>query len=112
MSVNENESTSKGASQGIGVDMISNPISGTSFPEAVTFQQITVQGISTFSASASVSQMTVSGLFRTASSGIVFIQNVSGAATGGSGGSFSGKDPTGYIQVVAGGALAKIPYFS
>ena len=112
MSVNQNESTAKSAAYGAGVDMISNPISGTSFPEAVVFQQVTIQGVTSVTASANFSQITVSGMLRTESSGIVFIQNVSGAATGGSGGTFSGKDPVGYISAQANGAIIKIPYFS
>ena len=113
MSVNENESTAKSATMGVGVDMITNPISGTNFGEAVVFgSTATFNGITSIAASASISQITISGLFRTGSSGITLIQNVSGAATGGSGGSFSGKDPVGYIQILANGALAKIPYFS
>ena len=114
MSVNTRESTAKSAAYGAGVDMIANPISGTSFTEAVTFSDIT-----TFSApvsintSATFNQITVSGLLRTESSGIVFIQNVSGAATGGSGGTFSGLDPVGYVAfVTAAGAVRRIPYFT
>ena len=119
MSVNQNESTAKSAAYGAGVDMISNPVSGTSFPEQTAFQGITVAGSATFSSitsitgSANFAQVTVSGLLRTESSGIVFIQNVSGAATGGSGGTFSGLDPVGYIAFqTAAGAIRRIPYFT
>jgi hypothetical protein len=112
-SVNENESTAKTAAYGAGVDMISNPISGLSFPEAVVFQGITVQGVSTHTGSANFSQLTISGMIFTGSSGITIVQNVSGAATGGSGGTFSGLDPVGYLAFqTAAGAIRRIPYFT
>lgn len=119
MSVNENESTARSASQGVGIDAISNPTSGTSFGEQVSLQGVTVAGSATFSAitsitgSASFSQITISGLLRTNSSGLTLIQNVSGAATGGSGGTFSGLDPVGYVAFqTAAGAIRRIPYFT
>ena len=113
MSVNQNESTAKSAAYGAGVDMIANPISGTSFPEAVVFQQVTIQGVTSITGSANYAQVTVSGLLYTGSSGLTLVQNVSGAATGGSGGTFSGLDPVGYIAFqTAAGAIRRIPYFT
>jgi len=113
MPVNSNESTGKGAAQGQSFDNLITPISGVSFGGASVFQQVTIQGVATITASANFSQMTVSGLMTNNASGIVILQNVSGAATGGSGGTFSGKDPVGYFAFqTAAGALAKVPYFS
>ena len=119
MSVNQNESTAKSAAYGAGVDMIANPISGTSFPEQAAFQGVTVAGSATFSSitsitgSANFSQLTISGMLYTGSSGLTLVQNVSGAATGGSGGTFSGLDPVGYIAFqTAAGAIRRIPYFT
>lgn len=113
MSVNENESTAKSASMGVGVDAISNPISGTSFPEAVALSTVTVSNVFSATASASFNQIFVSGKFSTtsASGTMSFLTATSGTIVAGSGTSMSGIIPQGYITVVVSGVIGKIPYF-
>jgi len=53
-----------------------------------------------------------SGLAISAISGIVFSDGGSGAATGGSGGSFSGKDPVCWARVMVCGTGFRVPLFT
>ncbi len=163
MPVNENESTAKSASMGVGVDAISNPTSGVQFPEMVVFsasalfaQNITVTGTSggptgviitdtslairgtsglTQGVSGSLgsgfvgftllnANMVVqgqsggsagiifSGLTIAPTSGLIFADGHSGAATGGSGGTFSGKDPVCWARVMVCGTGFRVPLFT
>lgn len=104
MPVNENESTAKAASMGVGVDAIANPISGVQFGDPANFG-----GIVTINASASINQVTVSGVFNTSTSGVNFFAFRSGTATGGSGGTFSGLDPVTWIAIQVSGNALRIP---
>ena len=113
MSVNSNESTAKSAAYGVGVDMISNPISGTSFPEAAAFSgPVTASNTFTATASASFTQLFVSGIFNTGASGYIFLIATSGGAAAGSGASISGMIPQGFVTVVVSGAVGRVPYFN
>lgn len=114
MSVAENESTARAASQGVGVDAIANPISGVAFPEGAAFSgPVTASSTVIITGSANFSQLTVSGNFRSATSGaIAFLMATSGGAAAGSGASISGLVPQGFITIVVSGAVGRIPYFN
>lgn len=116
MSVNQRESTAKSATMGVGVDAIANPISGTSFGEAVVFQQVTIEGVASMTGSGQFNQLFVSGKVDTVSaSGVLTFATgaTSGTAVGGSG--YSGVfllAPQGFVPVVVSGVICKIPFFN